>query len=271
MPQTTCAGGGVIRAVRAGAGYPRSAWGGGRVPGGSSAQRVPGAGHPRSACQGRVVRTLRGGGSSRSAGRIACVRVIGAGHPRSIRAVLRARARAVRAGGGSSAQYVVGKGIARRHVYIAEGAEHPALYFERAVADGLFWVAGEPPSPLQQGKPMNLHYKVRYAQPPAACTIAMANASGSSAAPRSLGLNAVQDFQPSSYFDVLEPAAPSVEASDAQPSQLHVHFAKPSRAVTPKQALVLYDGEVCLGGGLIAYPAASYHELGKQMPDERIW
>src|SRR5688572_10318902 len=33
--------------------------------------------------------------------------------------------------------------------------------------------------------------------------------------------------------------------------QLHVHFAEPQHAITPGQAVVLYDGDVVLGGGWI--------------------
>jgi len=33
--------------------------------------------------------------------------------------------------------------------------------------------------------------------------------------------------------------------------QMQVRFKKPQRAVTPGQSIVLYDGEVCLGGGII--------------------
>lgn len=33
---------------------------------------------------------------------------------------------------------------------------------------------------------------------------------------------------------------------------LQVHFERPQRAVTPGQSLVLYDGEECLGGAVIA-------------------
>ena len=33
--------------------------------------------------------------------------------------------------------------------------------------------------------------------------------------------------------------------------QLYVTFKKPIKAVTPGQAAVFYDGDVCLGGGAI--------------------
>ncbi len=38
-------------------------------------------------------------------------------------------------------------------------------------------------------------------------------------------------------------------------SGLHLDFSEPQRAVTPGQSAVLYDGEVCLGGGVISAKA----------------
>jgi tRNA-uridine 2-sulfurtransferase len=34
-------------------------------------------------------------------------------------------------------------------------------------------------------------------------------------------------------------------------SEIRVDFSRPQWAVTPGQSVVLYDGEVCLGGGVI--------------------
>ena len=42
------------------------------------------------------------------------------------------------------------------------------------------------------------------------------------------------------------------EVSVADDGTLQVRFAQPQRAVTPGQSLVLYDGDVCLGGAVIA-------------------
>lgn len=47
----------------------------------------------------------------------------------------------------------------------------------------------------------------------------------------------------------------------------HISFAVPQRAVTPRQSIVFYDGEVCLGGGMIDRPGPSYHEQGRPLPD----
>jgi tRNA-specific 2-thiouridylase len=48
--------------------------------------------------------------------------------------------------------------------------------------------------------------------------------------------------------------------------KVRVIFDRPQRAMTPGQSVVFYLGEVCLGGGIITEISASYHELGRELP-----
>ena len=43
--------------------------------------------------------------------------------------------------------------------------------------------------------------------------------------------------------------------------QLHVQFQKPAKAVTPQQAFVMYEGDICLGSALVQHPGPSVYEL----------
>lgn len=61
-------------------------------------------------------------------------------------------------------------------------------------------------------------------------------------------------FRPSAYCR-LQP-----QDSRMLGSYLVVRFDEPGVAITPQQACVLYDGELCLGAALIALPGTSLHE-----------
>lgn len=49
-------------------------------------------------------------------------------------------------------------------------------------------------------------------------------------------------------------------------ARVEVLFDRPQRAMTPRQSVVFYQGETCLGGGIIAEISPNYHILGKGLP-----
>jgi tRNA-specific 2-thiouridylase len=45
--------------------------------------------------------------------------------------------------------------------------------------------------------------------------------------------------------------------------RVHVEFDEPQRSVTPRQSVVFYLNDLCLGGAMIEAPGPSLHELGR--------
>jgi tRNA-specific 2-thiouridylase len=146
----------------------------------------------------------------------------------------------LKAGGGTHAPwFVAGKDLARNRLVAVQGHDHPMLLSSRLVADDLSWVAGHPPPPGLYGA------KTRYRQADATCRLEMERSAG-----------------PSEPDEPDEPNGPSgpnghsrQEEPAATPSFFALDFDAPQWAVTPGQSAVLYDGEVCLGGGVIASAA----------------
>jgi len=104
--------------------------------------------------------------------------------------------------------FVAGKDLARNHLIVVQGHDHPLLLSDALDAGQLSWV-GLPPA-------IGGRYtaKTRYRQEDAACRV-------------------------------------EALAGD----RMHLVFETPQWAVTPGQSVVLYDGDVCLGGGVITGPA----------------
>ena len=120
---------------------------------------------------------------------------------------------AARGGGEHAPWFVARKDMDRNTLYAVQGHDHPWLLSQELVFDDASWTSGEPPvSDAVQPAELHLTAKTRYRQQDAACVLSAADMQGS----------------------------------------FRLRFAEPQWAVTPGQSAVLYDGEVCLGGGVIS-------------------
>jgi tRNA-specific 2-thiouridylase len=147
--------------------------------------------------------------------------------------------------------YVVGKDASpgANVAYIAPGPEHRALFAREAAVGGCFWTSasGSPPGVFssKHGKPAaRLTAQTRYGGERVACEVRLVPSGDAPA------------IQPTKFG----PKRSAV--SDG--AVLEVRFDAPTRALTPGQALVLYEGDACLGGGSVLYPGRSSHELAME-------
>ncbi|MCP4488679.1 MAG: tRNA 2-thiouridine(34) synthase MnmA [Gammaproteobacteria bacterium] len=101
--------------------------------------------------------------------------------------------------------YVIEKELSTNTLRVAQGHEHPRLFYNHCSITDLHWIGN-----ATKAVPFNCTAKIRYRQHDQACRIAQID-----------GDHAI------------------------------VQFNQAQRAITPGQALVFYDNEVCLGGGTI--------------------
>lgn len=125
-------------------------------------------------------------------------------------------------GGQGEPWFVVAKEHARNVVIVERGEHHPALYTKGLYGMDISLIDEE--TKLFVG--MKLKAKVRYRQPDQDCTI-------------------VALKEGVSGYDHIE-----------------VEFDQPQRAVTPRQSIVFYQDDICLGGAVIDKSYPSYYELG---------
>ena len=109
--------------------------------------------------------------------------------------------------------YAARKDMQTNTLYVVEGHDHPWLLAISLQASQVSWVDERPPVSGTYAA------KTRYRQADASCTLSQ---TADAAAPQ---LCATSDFA--------------------------LRFTEPQWAVTPGQSAVLYDGDVCLGGGII--------------------
>ncbi len=120
---------------------------------------------------------------------------------------------AARGAGLHAPWFVARKNLPGNQLVVVQGHDHPWLQSGALRFDDASWVAGAAPA---NGA---LAAKTRYRQADAACTL------------RALGVPAQTD-PPAGAFSL--------------------YFKQPQWAVTPGQSAVLYDGDICLGGGVIS-------------------
>lgn len=119
-------------------------------------------------------------------------------------------------GGGEHAPWFVArKDVKTNTLWVVQGHDHPWLLSEGLTAQDLSWTAGTAPAfnaTGPDGTPARrLSAKTRYRQDDAPCWL----------------------------------------QAGSDPATIRLHFDEAQWAVTPGQSAVLYDGEVCLGGGVI--------------------
>ena len=109
------------------------------------------------------------------------------------------------------------KNLEKNQLIVVQGKDHPLLYSQSLHASDLHWVSGKAPD-----CPYQCTAKTRYRQPDQACTITS-----------------------------IETSTDNTGISSQNSSHCVVEFSTPQFAVTPGQSVVFYQGEICLGGGVI--------------------
>ncbi|WP_198264100.1 tRNA 2-thiouridine(34) synthase MnmA [sulfur-oxidizing endosymbiont of Gigantopelta aegis] len=110
------------------------------------------------------------------------------------------------------------KNLSNNQLIVVQGKDHPLLYSQHLSASQLHWVSGKAPA-----APFQCMAKTRYRQADQACTITEIN----------------------------KLAAKSTNLNTETQTNCVVEFDSPQFAITPGQSIVFYQGEICLGGGII--------------------
>lgn len=148
------------------------------------------------------------------------------------------------AGGEHAPWFVARKDLAANTLWVVQGHDHPWLQSLRLEAADASWVAGVAPAPGRYAA------KARYRQADAACRLVPAGEGDA--------VERVEDDRSAAWAAGAGAPAPAAPPATARRSgavgggRFALDFAEAQWAVTPGQSAVLYDGEVCLGGGVIA-------------------
>lgn len=141
--------------------------------------------------------------------------------------------------GGRGAFFVVGKDVETKVVYVAENRDHPSQFSRGAFLKSLHWIESDPPREYLEKGGLACSFKARYLEEDTKCTL----------------------FTPGTR--VADEPTRFYRCDDADSDEglgLYAEFEAPHAAITPEQAMVFYQGEVCLGSALIHRPGRTLHE-----------
>jgi len=135
--------------------------------------------------------------------------------------------------------FVAAKDMAANTLYVVQGHDHPWLLSHTLAAGQVSWTSA---AALDAARYPALAAKTRYRQADAACRLDPAAAARA-------GRSAHRDNPVAAGLGAFAVAGNPGYAPAAVPFGLHFDTAQ--WAVTPGQSAVLYDGDECLGGGII--------------------
>ncbi|PCH97076.1 MAG: tRNA 2-thiouridine(34) synthase MnmA [Gammaproteobacteria bacterium] len=118
------------------------------------------------------------------------------------------------ANAGEEPWYVVEKDLLRNVLIVGQGHNHPRLFSKGLIANQLHWVDRQ-----ELSAPIKCTVKTRYRQEDVACTVT--------------------------------PLESSTTKNEDDSRQYQIGFDEPQSSVTPGQSVVFYQGDICLGGGII--------------------
>ena len=133
--------------------------------------------------------------------------------------------------------YIISKDIKNNTITVSQDP-HPEARL-RSLASGLVkikdvnWTLGEEPDLTK-----TYSARIRYRQPLEECEIKIKNHPT-----RGLPISTLTSFVRNSGIKS------NIKNQD---KEYEIHFTNPQKAITPGQSIVIYDGEVCLGGGVIS-------------------
>ncbi len=148
--------------------------------------------------------------------------------------------------------FVARKDRATNTLWVVQGHDHPWLLSSGLRAHDLSWAAGEPPalSTLGAGG-------LAGAAADAGHGVHGSKADGAAPPRRRLAAKTRYRQADAPCWLTSAPLGGSLTGG-GDPGAIHLAFDEPQWAVTPGQSAVLYDGDVCLGGGVIS--AAEIHQ-----------